>query len=103
MEWLLANQNSAGYWGSTAHAADLQRSPRVATLLSLWGAAAVTSGQNPDPRLGASLERYVRFLVANGNGAYGVLDILNTSGFVGLALIDMLKFGATFSIPKADL
>ena len=107
VEWLLAHQNAEGFWGSTAHAADLQRSPRVATLLSLRAAALSTSSTAPlaerkgDPRLGAALAKYVKFLAAKGKGPYGVNDILNTSGFVGLALIDMLQFGATFGTPKA--
>ena len=107
-EWLLANQNQQGFWGSTAHAADLQRSPRVATLLTLRAqpagpaaAAVAAATSTADPRLVAALVRYVRFLVASGDGEYGVKDILNTSGFVGLALIDMLRFGATFGTPRA--
>jgi len=103
VEWLLAHQNAEGFWGSTAHAADLQRSPRVATLLSLRAAALSTSSaeHKADPRLGAALAKYVKFLAAKGKGPYGVNDILNTTGFVGLALIDMLQFGATFGTPKS--
>ena len=99
-EWLLANQNAYGFWGSTAHAADLQRSPRVATMLSLQAAAAAPAA--PDPRIAAALEKYVAFLLAHGDGSYGVKDILNTSGFVALALIDILRFGATFGTPKPE-
>ena len=105
-EWLLANQNEQGFWGTTQHAADLQRSPRVATLLTLRAqrlSRDTGAGQQgpPDSRLVTALVRYVRFLAAHGDGSYGVKDILNTSGFVGLALIDMLRFGATFGTPRA--
>ena len=36
--------------------------------------------------------------VVKGSSAagYGLEDILNTSGFVGLALLEMLSFGVTF-------
>eukprot|EP00937_MAST-01D_sp_MAST-1D-sp2_P002314 g2314.t1 len=103
-EWLLANQNAAGYWGSFDHKPDMQRSPRVATLLALraqtQAAAAAAGGAAADPRLAAALARYVRYLVAQGDGSYGVKDLLNLSGFVGLALVDMLRFGATFGTPR---
>lgn len=95
-EWLLATQNSEGFWGSSDKAADLQRSPRVATLLSLFAAASKT----PTPRVSRALVRFVDFLAQHGNGKYGVETILNTSGFVGLALLDMIRFGSTFGTPN---
>ena len=105
VEWLLANQNEEGYWGSSSHAADLQRSPRVATMLSLHAAAAAASSLEEeeevavDPRLVDALVKYVKFILKSGDGKYGVKDILNTSGFVGLALLDLLEFGITFGRP----
>ena len=53
--------------------------------------------QNPgEVGVKAAVERYVRFVLKHGTGEYGVEDIVNTSGFVGLALIDVLKYGGSF-------
>ena len=46
-------------------------------------------------RLVAALESFVEFLAA-APASYGLEDILNTSGFVGLALLEMLSFAITF-------
>ena len=76
-------------------------------MLSLHAAAAASSlvveeeeeEVAVDPRLVHALVKYVKFIVKSGDGKYGVKDILNTSGFVGLALLDLLKFGITFGRP----
>ena len=69
------------------------RSPRVSSLLALY---AVDAGERADPRITSALHKYVAFVAASGKGAYGVEDVLITSGFVGLALLEMLAFGVTF-------
>ena len=48
-------------------------------------------------RYAEALSRYIGFLSSEGSGGeYGLEDVVNTSGFVGLALLDMLKWGVTF-------
>jgi hypothetical protein len=96
VEWLLRTQNLDGSWGSAADLPDQQRSPRVTSLLVLHYMAAQAAGAPPDPRLRASLVRYIAFLMSSGR-TYGLEDVLNTSGFTGLAILDMLMFGSTFS------
>ena len=65
-------------------------------------ADALAEKQTPDPRYLKALSAYVAFLVTTGTGGeYGVEDILNTSGFVGLALLEMLSFGVTFGPTSA--
>ena len=66
------------------------RSPRVTSLLALY----VVDGGEED--YADALSKYVAFLDTSGKGAYGLYDLLNLSGFVGLALLDMLEFGVTF-------
>ena len=94
-EWLVTSQGDDGAWGHSG--ADRQRSPRVSSLLALFIADALEAKSTPDPRYLASLRRYVAFLVKEGaGGGYGLEDVLTTSGFVGLALLEMLDFGVTF-------
>lgn len=102
VDFLLRSQNADGSWAAWG-SPDQRRSPRVSSLIALFVAASLDAKRAPDPRLLASLERYVTFLSEKGVGpSYGVEDILNTSGFVGLALIELLGFGATWSPPAAS-
>jgi hypothetical protein len=100
-EWLIRQQNADGSWGSSSHGADRQRSPRVSSLLALFVTDAAARGGAPDPRYVGALAKFVHFLSAQPPGGdYGLEDILNTSGFVGLALLEMLSFGVTFGPSK---
>ena len=91
---LLNTQNADGSWGRTG--ADQQRSPRASSLVALFCIATREEVQAADQRLLQALHRFVGFLAVSGKGDYGVESILNTSGFVGLALLDLLGFGSTF-------
>ena len=91
-QWLLRTQHSDGSWARTG-SADQQRSPRVSSLLALLHVAtrtqAAEDGAVERNKLVDALVRYVNFLAEHGRGEYGLEDILNTSGFVGLALLDL--------------
>ena len=97
-DWLLRTQNADGSWGSAGP--DQLRSPRVTSLLALLHVDAVAAGRAPDPRWAHALRRYVGFVKARGKGAYGVEQETRVTGFVGLALVDLVQFGATF-LPAA--
>ena len=43
-----------------------------------------------------AIQRYVEFVLTQGLSAYGVEENVNISGFVGLALLDSIRFGITF-------
>jgi hypothetical protein len=91
VRWLLAGQNPDGSWGKL-RSADQQRSPRVVTLLS-WYYRQV----NSDPKVAASVQRYCRFLLDPANSrAYGVNDLVRTTGFVGLVVADLIAPGSSF-------
>ena len=91
VEWLLRSQNPDDSWGAP-QSYDQQRSPGVVTLLAWHYRAA-----NPDPRIARAAMRYCQFLLVPANSkAYGVKHLVRTSGFVGLAVADLIQPGATF-------
>jgi hypothetical protein len=91
VDWFLARQNPDGSWGKL-RSADQQRSPRAVTLLT-WYQDRV----KPDERIAASVRKYCRFLLKPGNSkAYGVKELVRTSGFVGLAVAEVVLPGSTF-------
>ncbi len=91
IRWFLAGQNPDGSWGKL-RSADQQRSPRAVTLLA-WYYRQV----DPDPKVAESVQRYCRFLLDPKNSkAYGVKELLRTSGFVGLTVAEILAPGSTF-------
>ena len=93
-DWLVETQNADGSWG-TLGTSDQQRSPRVATLLSWYASLQADGGGNN--KYAAAVQKYIAFLLDPANSAkYGVKDVPNTSGFVGIAVADMLKFGVSF-------
>lgn len=92
IEWLLRTQNRDGSWGEL-RSQDQQRSPGVVTLLAWY----YRSG-NPDPRIVKAVRQYCRFLLNPENSkAYGVKELVRTTGFVGLVVADLLKPGVTFN------
>ncbi|MBN1491853.1 MAG: hypothetical protein JXA69_18220, partial [Phycisphaerae bacterium] len=91
VEWLLKRQNADGSWG-TLRSPDQQRSPRVVTLLS-WYYREV----DHDPKVAEAVRKYCRFLLDPANSkAYGVKELVRTTGFVGLVVADLLKANCTF-------
>lgn len=91
VRWMLGGQNPDGSWGKL-RSADQQRSPRAVTLLT-WASPWT---ENREAAADA-VERYCRFLLKPENSkAYGVKELVRTSGFVGLALADILKPNCTF-------
>ena len=92
IDWLLRTQNRDGSWGEL-RSQDQQRSPGVVTLLAWY----YRSG-NPDPRIAKAVRQYCRFLLNPENSrAYGVKELVRTTGFVGLVIADLLKPGVTFN------
>ena len=93
-DWLVSTQNADGSWG-TLGTGDQQRSPRVATLLAWY--AALQPDAASKHKYAASAQKYASFLLDPANSKkYGVKFVPNTSGFVGIAVADMLKYGVTF-------
>ena len=91
VEWLLAAQNPDGSWG-VAQSADQQRSPGVVTLL-VWYYRTV----EPDPRIHQAVCKYCQFLLRPANSkAYGVKQLVRTTGFVGLAVTELIQPGVAF-------
>ena len=103
VDYLLRTQGPDGFW-EALKSADLQRSPRVVSLLTWWTNA--TSQTRPgyvdDPATEAA-DRYVAFLVAQGvshsaANEYGVGSATITSGMAGIAVADWLSLGASFGV-----
>ena len=91
VQWLLAGQNADGSWGKL-RSADQRRSPRVLTLLT-WYYRQV----DRDPNVAAAVRKYCRYLLDPANSkAYGVKDLVRTTGFVGLAVAEVVAPGSTF-------
>ncbi|MBN2310609.1 MAG: hypothetical protein JXR94_16675 [Candidatus Hydrogenedentes bacterium] len=91
VQWLLAGQNPDGSWGAL-RSADQQRSPRAVSLL-VWALRWI----EPKEPVTDAIRRYCAFLLdAKNSKAYGVKELVRTTGFVGLALADMLKPDSTF-------
>lgn len=91
LEWYLRGQNADGSWGAL-RSPDQQRSPRAVTLLTWY-----YRNVERDPRVAEAVRRYVRFLLDPANSrAYGVKELVRTTGFVGLTVAEILKDGCTF-------
>ena len=91
IQWLLAGQHPNGSWGEL-RSQDQQRSPRAVSLLT-WYYHTVER----DPTIAESVRRYCRFLLDPSNSkAYGVKELVRTTGFVGLAVAEIIAPGSTF-------
>lgn len=103
VDYLLQTQGSEGFWG-TLGSGDLERSPRVLSLLSFWLNATTHRGYVDVPTTEA-VARYVAYLVSHGVSApedkYGVGLQTITSGMAGIAVADSLSFGSSFGVPCA--
>jgi hypothetical protein len=103
VDYLLTTQGPEGFWGKM-HSSDLERSPRVLSLLSWWINATTRGGAKPyvDLPSTAAADKFVSYLVAHGvsrNGdEYGVGSQTITSGMAGIAVADWLSFGASFGV-----
>jgi hypothetical protein len=91
IQWLLTRQNTDGSWGEL-RSQDQQRSPRAVSLLT-WYYRSIER----DPKIAEAVRRYCRFILNPANSrAYGVKELVRTTGFVGLTVADILSPGSTF-------
>jgi hypothetical protein len=91
VQWMLDRQNADGSWGKL-RSADQQRSPRAVTLLT-WAHRWI----DPAEPVATAVRRYCAYLLDPENSrAYGVKELVRTSGFVGLAVADILQPDCTF-------
>lgn len=91
VDWLVRTQNADGSWG-TLRSADQQRSPSVVSLLA-WHC----HNGGADPKVGEAVRKYCTYLLDPANSkSYGVKSLVRTTGFVGLAIAEVLRPGVTF-------
>ncbi|HOF38450.1 MAG TPA: hypothetical protein PLD73_00125 [Candidatus Hydrogenedentes bacterium] len=91
VQWMINGQNPDGSWGEL-RSEDQQRSPRALTLLT-W-AYPWTAQHDAVAR---AVNAYCAFLLNPENSAaYGIKELVRTSGFVGLAVADLLQPHCTF-------
>lgn len=91
IQWLLKRQNSDGSWGEL-RSQDQQRSPRAVSLLT-WRYRTFEQ----DPRIAEAVRKYCRFLLDSAKSkAYGVKDLVRTTGFVGLTVAEIVAPASTF-------
>jgi hypothetical protein len=91
IQWLIAGQNPDGSWGKM-RSPDQQRSPRAVSLLA-WYYRTVER----EPKVAEAVQRYCRFLLDPANSkAYGVKDLVRTTGFVGLTVAEIISPGSSF-------
>jgi hypothetical protein len=91
VQWLLNSQNADGSWGKL-RSSDQQRSPRCLSVLTWY-----YRNCEKDPAIPPAVEKYCKYLLDPENSkAYGVNELVKTTGFVGLAVAELLKPGSTF-------
>ncbi len=91
IEWLIKTQNADGTWGAT-RSDDQQRSAGVLSLLNWY----YTSVER-DERVRNAADKYIAFLLDPANSqTHGVKELVRTTGFVGLAIAEVLRPGITF-------
>jgi hypothetical protein len=107
-DWLVANQSADGSWGnfnihgraaavggSVGFSADgdAQRSPRALSLLQ-WYHTRIQANSAYQ----TAIDKYVAFLLQPSNSkAFGVNELALPTGFVGLAVADLIQPWVTFS------
>jgi hypothetical protein len=105
-DWLVANQSADGSWGKFGSgggsaagrlgftaSGDAQRSPRALTLLQ-WCYQRLTPA---DPAHQLAVTKYANFLLEPKNSAnFGVNIVSLPTGFVGLAIADLIQPWVTF-------
>jgi len=91
VQWLLSLQNPDGSWGKL-RSPDQQRSPRCLSVLTWYYRTF-----EQDPATAAAVQKYCKYLLNVENSkAYGVKLLVRTTGFVGLAVAELLAPGSTF-------
>lgn len=85
--FLLENQNADGSWGAR-DSGDGERSPRALTLLQWWLASFEPQGTGWRAAIETTMDKYVNYVTAHW-GQYGVNQDTLTTGFVGLAFVDL--------------
>ncbi len=91
VQWLLGLQNADGSWGKL-RSSDQQRSPRCLSVLTWY-----YRNCEQDPAIPPAVRKYCKYLLNPENSkAYGVKELVKTSGFVGLAVAELLMPGSTF-------
>jgi len=91
VDWLVQTQNADGSWGRL-RSADQQRSPSVVSLLAWYHHHA-----GGDPKVAEAVRKYCAYLLDPANStSYGVKSLVRTTGFVGLAIAEVLRPGVTF-------
>jgi hypothetical protein len=94
VDFILKEQNVDGFWGQLGKG-DLMRSPRCLTLLNWWVHAVDTPTYRDQPAHEA-IERYLTYVIKHASPEYGLRDNTMTTGMVGLAVADSIRFGSTF-------
>jgi hypothetical protein len=92
--YVVRDQNADGSWGAL-RSDDQERSPGVVSLLNWY-----YHNVEPDPDVAAAVRRYCEYLLVDANSeACGVRILLVATGFVGLAVAEVIDPGITFRVP----
>jgi len=91
VKWFIKLQNPDGSWGEL-RSPDQQRSPRAVTFLTWW-----YNNIEPCPKVAGAVQKYCRYLLdPEKSKAYGIKEIIRTTGFTGLAIAEVIAPGSTF-------
>jgi len=91
LDWFLGLQNPDGSW-SELRSPDQQRSPRAVTFLTWW-----YQRVEQNPKVAEAVRRYCRYLLdPEKSKAYGIKELVRTTGFTGLAVAEVIAPGSTF-------
>lgn len=97
--YLLAKQGADGALLPDGTPGEVQRSPRAISLLQWW-----YRHVHADIRVANALERYVGWLqTPSGAKASGLNTLALSTGFIGLALADLIEPWVTFAAPQGGL
>jgi len=95
VRWLIKRQNKDGTFGEL-RSRDQQRSPEVISLL-VWYCTCV----NPDPAVLQAIKKNCSYLLDTEKAQkFGVKELVRTTGFVGLAMAEVIRPGITFRMEK---
>jgi hypothetical protein len=91
IDWILTNQNDDGTWGQL-RSPDQQRSPGVVSLLN-WYYVNIEQ----DQAVKKAVKKYFAYmLVPENSKSYGIKELVRTTGFLGLAVSEILEPDSTF-------
>ena len=74
------------------------RSPRCLTLLNWW-IHAVDTPTYKDKPVHDAIDKYLAYVMKHASPEYGLRDNTMTTGTVGLAVADSIRFGSTYGEP----